>query len=91
MGIDLIYLLSFAWFTPGFLGGVFLIIGAYYVYKGNILYSVRLYFIADCMWVIIAIQSGDIFGGCVIIIGMLFGLLAFLKMNFGVMRKNLDW
>ena len=91
MGIDLAYLLSFVWFTPGFIGGIFLIIGAYYVYKGKVLYSVGLYFIADCAWCVIAYQSGDVFGTIVIVTGMLFGLLAFLKMNFGVMRKNLDW
>jgi len=77
--------------TIATLGGIFLIIGAWFVFKGNVYMSVGMYFIADIMWVIIAFQSGDISGSIIVLIGMLFGLAAFLKMNFGVMRKTLRW
>jgi len=77
--------------TIATLGGIFLIIGAWFVFRGNVYMSVGMYFIADIMWVIIAFQSGDISGSIIVLIGMLFGLAAFLKMNFGVMRKTLRW
>jgi len=70
-------------------GGLFLIIGAYYVFKGDIYKSVIIYFIADICWVMLSIDRGDIFGSIVITIGMILGLFAYIKMNRGVMYKSL--
>lgn len=76
--------------TPALIGGILLIIGSYTVYNGKIFWSVGIFFLADCMWVWIAISTGDVTGAIFVGIGMLLGLGAFLKMNSGKMRKNLD-
>ena len=76
--------------TPALVGGILLIIGSYTVYRGKILYSVGLFFAADCMWVLISLSVQDYLGASFVAIGMLLGLAAFVKMNTGKMRKNLD-
>lgn len=73
------------------LGGILLILGAFFTFKGQVMQAVGIYFLADFCWVYIAFASGDIIGGVMVFIGMLLGLGAFLKMNFGKMRKTLDW
>lgn len=72
------------------LGGILLVIGAYFVYRGDIFKSVMAYFLADIVWVTLAFNSGDMFGSGMIVLGTSFGLAAFIKMNFGKMRKTLD-
>lgn len=74
---------------PGSIGGLLLILGAWFLYKGNLMYSVGTYFIADIMWVILAYQSGDWFGTIAISIGMLLGLLVFIKSHKGEFVKDL--
>ena len=76
-------------FTPATFGGLFLILGSYQVFKGNIYASVFMFFIADLMWLFLAFSTGDIFGTIVVGIGMLFGLLAFLKMHHGFFNKSI--
>ena len=71
------------------LGGILLIIGAYFVYRGQIFTSVFIYILADVCWVILAIQREDYLGSIFISVGMLLGLLAYLKMNTGIMEKTL--
>lgn len=73
------------------LGGILLILGAFFTFKGEVMKAVGIYFLADFCWVYIAFMTGDILGGTMVFIGMLLGLAAFLKMNFGKMRKTLDW
>ena len=72
------------------LGGIFLIIGSYFVYKGDIFKSVFVYFLADIIWIILGFQSGDILGSIFIIIGAVLGFLAFLKMNSGIFNKKIS-
>jgi hypothetical protein len=74
---------------PGTIGGLLLILGAYALYRGNLMWSVGLYFFADTMWVWLAYKQGDIFGMITISIGMLFGLLVFLKSHRGEFVKDL--
>jgi len=74
-----------------FVGGILLIIASFFVYTGQIFYSVFIYFVADIAWVVIAFQSGNFVGGVLVFIGMCMGILAWLKMNFGTMRKSLKW
>jgi hypothetical protein len=74
---------------PGTIGGLLLILGAYALYRGNLMWSVGLYFFADTMWVWLAYKQGDIFGMITIGIGMLFGLLVFLKSHRGEFVKDL--
>ena len=74
---------------PGTIGGILLIFGALALYKGNLMWSVGLYFWADTMWVWLAYKQGDIFGTIAISLGMVFGLLVFLKSHRGEFVRNL--
>lgn len=71
------------------IGGIFMILGSIFTYRGEILVSVFMYLIADFMWVYLSILSGNIVGAIVIFIALLLGIGAYLKMHFGVMRKTL--
>ncbi len=71
------------------IGGIMLIIGAYFVYRGEIFRSVLIYLMADCIWFTLGILSGDYIGATLIAIGAILGFLAFLKMKNGTMRKDL--
>lgn len=71
------------------LGGILLIVGSFFVFKGNIFASVGVYFVADICWVVLAYQHEDYTGMGFIIVGMLLGLGAFLKMNYGTLHKTL--
>ncbi len=71
------------------IGGILLNIGAYLTYKGKIYESVIIYLLADLCWIIMAYQKSDYMGVGFIIIGVVFGFLAFKKMQSGKMQKNL--
>ena len=73
------------------IAGILLNIGAYFVYKGQIFTAVIIYFGADICWCVMAYQRGDELGLGFIILGMLFGLGASIKMNSGKMRKHLNF
>lgn len=72
------------------IGGILLIIASWFVLKGKIFISVLIYFLADLCWLGIAYSTGDVFGTVSVGIGMTLGLIAFLKMHFGKMRKTLE-
>jgi len=76
--------------NPAIIGGVLLILGAFLTMQGKIMGAVFVYFIADCCWVLLAFQAGNIMGAVFVLTGMLLGLFAFFKMQTGKMRKNLD-
>ena len=71
------------------IGGLLLNFGAFLTYKGKIYESVMVYLSADLCWVIMAYESREYFGVASILIGMTFGLLAFLKMKSGEMNKSI--
>ncbi len=75
--------------TPAIIGGILLIIGAFFVSQGEIFKSVFAYFIADIVWITLAIQAGDIIGAILIIIGGILGIVAFIKMNSGQFHKSI--
>jgi len=75
--------------SPAIFGGVLLMLGAWNVFKGEIFKSVMFYTIADSIWVILAIQAGDIVGAVTVTIGGILGLLAFLKMYRGEYSKTI--
>jgi len=77
-------------FSFAILGGILLNIGAYLTYKGKIYYSVIVYFFADICWIVMAYEKDDIIGAFFIIVGTIFGFLAYLKMKHGEMRKSLN-
>lgn len=72
------------------IGGLLLNIGAYLTYKGKIYQAVIVYIFADICWIVMAVQKDDMIGAGFIIVGTIFGFLAYLKMKEGVMRKNLN-
>lgn len=71
------------------LGGILLIIGAYLTFEGKIYASVIVYLVADICWIVMAYEQADIWGVVSIGVGILFGILAFIKMYRGKMSKNL--
>jgi len=73
------------------IGGILLIIGAYFTFKGKILLSVSVYTLADVCWVIAAFSIGDWFAIATVTIGGILGILALVKMHTGAMRKDLKW
>jgi len=72
------------------LGGLLLNIGAYLTYKGEIYKAVIVYLFADICWIIMAYEREDFWGVLSIVIGVTFGLLAFLKMKNGEMNRDLN-
>jgi hypothetical protein len=77
-------------FSFAVLGGILLNIGAFLMFRGLAFQAIIVYIFADICWVIMAIQRDDYFGSVFITIGMIFGLLAYLKMRSGKMHKNLN-
>lgn len=72
-----------------FIGGLLLNVGAYLTYKGKVYEAVLVYLFADLCWIIMAYERDDFYGMLSIMLGVTFGLLAFLKMKNGKMNKNL--
>ena len=72
-----------------FLGGLFLVLGAWLLARGNIYLSVLAYFIADIMWVLMAVSQHAYFSAIVIVFGMLSGLYVWWKMNRGDYRRSI--
>lgn len=72
------------------IGGILLNIGAYLTFKGKIYEAVIVYLFADVCWIIMAYQESDFMGSVFILVGTLFGLLAFMKMQRGEMKKSLN-
>ena len=70
-------------------GGLVLILGAWFVFKGEIFVATFTYLIADTMWVINAIISNDIQGAAFISVGMALGIGATYKMQIGKFAKNI--
>jgi len=78
-----------SWFEPGTIGGILLIMGAFALYKGNLLWSVSIYALADIMWAILAYKQEDIFGMICVIIGLILGILVYAKIHLGVFVKSI--
>lgn len=76
--------------TLATIGGILLILGSWFVYKGEIFKSVLTYALADACWLGISLSTGDYLGSSLVAVGMLLGLGAYIKMNSGKMRKTLD-
>jgi hypothetical protein len=72
------------------IGGLFLNIGAYLTFRGKIYEAVVVYLFADLCWIIMAWQRDDFLGVVSIVVGVTFGLLAYIKMRKGKMNKSLN-
>ena len=75
--------------TFAVLGGVLLNVGAYLTFKGQIFRAVMVYLFADLCWIIMAFERDDYLGVFFIVVGVIFGFLAFMKMKNGEMDKSL--
>ncbi len=73
-----------------FLGGLLLNIGAYLTFKGKIYEAVGIYLFADICWIVMAYERNDYWGVASIFVGVILGLLAFLKMQSGKMNKSIN-
>jgi hypothetical protein len=74
---------------PGTIGGILLIFGAFALYRGSLIWSVAIYFAADCAWVVLAFKQQDYFGVTAISIGMVLGLIVWFKAHRGDFVKEL--
>jgi len=72
-----------------FLGGIFLVIGAFFLARGNVYLSVGAYFIADVCWVLMAVAQGAWFSALTIAFGMACGLYVWFRMHRGQFRKSI--
>lgn len=72
------------------LGGILLNIGAFLTFRGKIYEAVIVYLFADVCWIVMAYERDDVWGVVSIIVGVIFGFLAFLKMRRGEMQKSLQ-
>jgi len=72
------------------LGGIFLVLGAFVLYKGNALYSMALYFLADLCWLLMSVKDANTFGTISILIGIIFSTGVMFKMNTGTFHTNLN-
>jgi len=75
--------------TFAVLGGLLLNVGAFLTFKGQIFRAVIIYLFADLCWIIMAYERDDYLGVIFIIVGVVFGFLAFMKMKNGEMKKTL--
>lgn len=71
------------------LGGLLLMGGAFFTYKGKIFLAVLWYLIADVCWIINAFHINDFHGVFFITVGIIFGALASIKMKNGDMDSEL--
>ncbi|MBU1659011.1 hypothetical protein KKG72_08180 [bacterium] len=72
------------------IGGILLNIGAYLTFRGKIYEAVIVYLFADICWIVMAYEREDFWGVVSIVIGVSFGVLAFIKMRNGQMNKSLN-
>ncbi len=76
--------------SPATFGGIFLIVGAFFTYTGNVKRAILSYFVADVAWVLIAFSTGDITGMCFVLIGMILGIGVLIKMRKNIFRETLN-
>ena len=72
------------------IGGLLLNIGAYLTFRGKIYEAVAVYLFADICWIVMAWERDDFWGMASIVLGVTFGLLAFMKMKTGKMNKTIN-
>ncbi len=71
------------------IGGIFLILGAYFIYKGNIFYSTINYTLADMCWMYNALEKDDMSGVVLVGLGIISGAIVTNKMRIGKFRKTI--
>ena len=71
------------------IGGIMLIIGNIFVFKGEVYNSIRMFLLADFAWLWMAIQAGNLFGIVTLAIGLILSFFAFWKMRQGIFHKEI--
>ena len=69
--------------------GILLMLGAFWIYQGNVMNSIVMYTLADFGWFANALQQDDKFGAFSVFIGILTGIAVMYKMNSGIFEKTL--
>ena len=77
--------------TPTSIGGLLLIVGAFFTFRGEMSKAIWIYTIADFCWILAAIATGDVFAIITVSIGGILGIAALYRMQIGKMRKTLKW
>jgi len=72
------------------IGGLFLIVGAIFMYYGKVYYSSWMYVFADLCWCINSFYRGDAFGAFTVVLGLLLGIGTMYKMHIGVFHKSIS-
>jgi len=72
-----------------FIGGVFLVLGAFFLARGNVYASVVTYFIADIMWVLMAVSQRAWLSVGMIAFGMACGIYVWWNMGRGKYKKSI--
>ena len=71
------------------IAGAFMILGAYLFYRGQVFLASIIYQIPNSIFLIIAFQNKDIFGGLTVFVGICLALATIYKMHTGSFVKNL--
>jgi len=71
------------------IGGILLILGAFFMFFGKVYYSSWTYVLADLCWSTNSFLHGDILGMIMVNVGLLLGIGAMYKMHIGVFTKDL--
>lgn len=70
-------------------GGLYLILGAFYMYFGKIGFASMAYVLSDIAWAINAYTYQDYFGFLVVLIGVIVGISVMYKMKQGIFVVDL--
>jgi len=71
------------------IGGLVMLLGSYFTFKGDIEKSIVTYLFADFIWVFLSFQVGNIFGAFVVFFAMVVGIVVYLKMQKGLFYKTI--
>ncbi len=72
------------------LGGLCLIIGNWYTYKGKVFTGIKMFLLADFAWLWLAVQTGNIFGVISVSLGVILSFGVFYKMHVGLFHKTVN-
>lgn len=75
--------------TYATMGGISLLFGNYFLFRGQILFSTPMYVIADLCWSAMAYEGNDTFGMVCVNVGIITGLWVTYKIKKGEFVKDL--
>ena len=76
--------------SPSIIGGVLMIFGAFFMFKGLVYYASMMYLVADVCWILLSVRDSDVVGTIFIIIGTILGILTFLKLHYNILLKDIN-